>query len=249
MFSANPKSVSIIQYLTTVLAVVGLFYFDFTLQEYLLVILGHFLYSGIGVSMMMHRYYTHNSFEFRSNIIKWICTWFAIVAGRGSMIGWTYLHRMHHKYSDTKQDPHYPSLSFKGIFFPKYSQFDKHINLRLVKDLLTKENIFIDKYYILFLIIWAVTLLLISPALFYFFWVLPVALTHLLLNSFLYLGHKYGYHLHETKDNSTNLWPYGFLLWGEGWHNNHHKDPKRWNLQEKWWELDVVGLLIGVLKK
>lgn len=249
MFASSPKSVSTIQYFTSILAIAGLFYFDFTLVSACILFISYFLYSGVGVSMMMHRYYTHKSFEFKRPVVKWICTWFALMAGRGGIIGWVYIHRLHHAYSDTEKDPHYCSLNFKGIFFPKYSKFVSEINLRLVRDLLSKNFVNIDKYYNLMVAAWCVLLITISPELFYFGWVVPVALTHILLNSFLYFGHTHGYRTHRHRDNSTNLWPYGFLLWGEGWHNNHHKNPGNWNLHEKWWELDVVGLLIRMVKK
>ena len=249
MFASSPRSVSSIQYLTSSLAVLGLFFFDFNLFNCFILLIGYFLYSGIGVSMMMHRYYTHNSFEFRNPVVKWIFTLFALMAGRGGIIGWVYIHRLHHAFSDTEKDPHHTSLNFKGIFFPKYSQFTAKIDLRIVRDLLSKEFIFIDKYYNLLIVAWCALLATIGLEFLYFGWIVPVALTHILLNSFLYFGHTHGYKNHNHRDNSTNLWPYGFLLWGEGWHNNHHKNPRNWNLREKWWELDIVGSVIRMVKK
>lgn len=249
MFASSPRSVSSIQYLTTTLALAGLFFVDFTSTNLVLLLIGYFLYSGVGVSMMMHRYYTHKSFEFKHPVVKWICTWFALMAGRGGVIGWVYIHRLHHAHSDTEKDPHYSSLTFLGIFFPKYNRFVSNINLRIVRDVLSKEFIFIDKYYNLLVLIWCSILAVFGLDVLYFGWIVPVALTHILLNSFLYFGHTFGYKNHSHRDNSTNLWPFGFLLWGEGWHNNHHKDPSKWNLHEKWWELDVVGLVIRMIKK
>jgi stearoyl-CoA desaturase (delta-9 desaturase) len=249
MFASSSKSVFIIQCTTIMLSLIGIFLFDFNLQNYLILLLGYFLYSGIGVSMMLHRYFSHRVFEFKSNILKWVCTWFALMAGRGSIIGWVYIHRVHHKAADTVNDPHYSSLSLWGMLFPDYSKFDKSVNLRVIKDLLKKEYINIDKYYNLLVLAWAVLLFLISPELCYFGWVLPVALTHIMFNSFLVIGHKFGYRNHDTDDSSTNFWPYAITLWGEGWHNNHHKNPGAWNLKEHQWEIDIVSYVIRLLKK
>ena len=249
MFASSSKSVALIQYTTFIIAFLGLFLYDFTLQNYLLLLIFYFLYSGIGVGMMMHRYFSHNVFEFKSKIIKWICIWFALMAGRGGILGWVYIHRSHHKTSDTVSDPHYPSLTPWGMLFPDYSKFDKDVNLRVVKDLLKKEYIEIDKYYNLLVIGWAAILFLIDPNLFYFGWVLPVILTHIMFNSFLVIGHKFGYRNHSTTDNSTNFWPYAITLWGEGWHNNHHKRPGSWNLKERWWEIDIISFVIRLVRK
>jgi fatty-acid desaturase len=249
MLRSNSNSVIVIYVISMIITVAGLWHFDFTIGNYLLIVLGYFLYSGIGVSMMMHRYYTHKSFEFKNSLIKWIFTIFALAAGRGATIGWVYIHRLHHAYSDTEKDPHVPNLNIWNLFFPKYSHFDGKVNLRLVKDLLKEPHIFIDKYYNLLILIWAVILYSISPNLFYFGWVIPVALTHIALNSFLYFGHAYGYTNHSHRDDSKNLWPFSVLLWGEGWHNNHHKNPSNWNLSEKWWEIDIIGFIIRFIKK
>ena len=249
MFSSSPKSVSIIQYATTICALVGLYFFNFTLQSYLLILLGYFLYSGIGVSMTLHRYYTHKSFEFKHPILKWIATWFALMSGRGGIIGWVYIHRMHHAFSDTDKDPHMTNFNLKGMFFPSYKNFDKNINLKLVRDLLKRQYTNMDKYYNLLILAWILFLLCIDIELLYFGWIIPVALTHLILNSFIYVGHLAGYKNHNHRDESKNLWIYGILFWGEGWHNNHHSNAKNYSMQEKWWEIDIIAQVIKLIKK
>lgn len=249
MFASNPKSVSIIQYTTMLIGIVGLFYFELNLQSYLMMLVGYFLYSGIGISMTMHRYLTHKSFEFKYPIIKWICIWFALMAGRGGLLGWVYIHRMHHAFSDTDKDPHTPNFSLKGMFFPKYSHLTQNINLRIVKDLLVKEYTVLDKYYNLLIAAWVLLLLAIDPSVLFFFWIVPVALTHLILNSFIYAGHLTGYKSHQHRDQSRNLWIYGILFWGEGWHNNHHANPQNYSMGEQWWEIDLIKYVIGICKK
>jgi len=100
-----------------------------------------------------------------------------------------------------------------------------------------------------FIILWSVLLLILSPAIFYFLYVIPVFLTFVSLDLFVLLTHKYGYISHSTTDNSKNNWFISLILWGEGWHNNHHNNPRKWNLKENWWEIDLLSYCIMLVKK
>jgi stearoyl-CoA desaturase (delta-9 desaturase) len=249
MIASSAKNISILQLVSLVLTVAGFFIFDFTLISLVYVLVGYFLYSGIGVSMTLHRYYSHHSFEFRSDIFKWICTWFAIVAGRGSPLGWVYVHRTHHKLADTDRDPHDPTTIGWKIFFPHLLDYGDSINKRLIIDMLSKLHVNINKYYMLFIIGWSIALLMISPAVFYFFYVVPFTLSYIALDLFVFLSHTYGYRNFETKDDSKNNWFISLILWGEGWHNNHHRYPGSYSMRIKWWEIDLLGIFISFLKK
>ena len=35
--------------------------------------------------------------------------------------------------------------------------------------------------------------------------------------------------------------------WGEGWHNNHHANPRAWSYREKWWEWDPGAAVVWVI--
>lgn len=248
LFSASAGFISIIQIVSLLVTILGFWVFDFNAHAIGIILLGYFLYSGIGVSMMLHRYYTHKSFEFKYPVLKYIFGWFAIQAGRGSIIGWVHIHREHHAYSDTDKDPHAPNINGWRVFFPHILNYGQHIKKYLIRDLFTHGHLWINRYYKLLILFWMFLLIIIDPWLFYFLWAVPIALTHLVLNSFTFFGHSIGYTNHKHRDQSKNLWPFGILLWGEGWHNNHHKNPKNWSLQEKWWEVDIVGHIIKYIK-
>lgn len=249
MFSASAKTLSILQLIFGSLSLIGIFIFSFNCYNILLVLLGYFLYSGIGVSMTMHRYFSHKSFEFRSKFLERFCVWFAILAGRGSPLGWVYVHRMHHTHSDTDLDPHDPKTVGWKIFFPHIIKYGEKINKRVIRDMLTTEHVFINTHYLWFIIGWSLLLLLISPELLYFFYILPFTLSYIALDLFVLLTHKYGYRNHDTKDNSRNNWFISIILWGEGWHNNHHRYPHKHYLKEKIWEIDILGKCIQIIKK
>ena len=59
--------------------------------------------------------------------------------------------------------------------------------------------------------------------------------------------HLWGYRNYETDEDSRNNIIIGFLANGEGWHNNHHADPRSARHGHHWWEIDVTWLTIRLL--
>lgn len=250
MFSANAKVLSNLQMAVLLFALAGLFFFEFTTLYVLLAVIFFYLYSVLGISITMHRYYSHKSFEFSSPIIKWFSTFIAIVSLRGSPLGWTYIHRLHHSFTDTEKDPHSPhNLGLKLFFLKDIEPHSSKLNMFVVKDMMNQHQLFINKYYFLIVFSWAVLLGMINPVLIYFCWILPAAVVHLSQAAFNYFAHTSGYRNFESRDKSTNnifLWPF---IMGDAWHNNHHANAKLETTKTTWWELDPAAWFIGAVKK
>ena len=51
--------------------------------------------------------------------------------------------------------------------------------------------------------------------------------------------HRWGYRNYETDEGSRNNVLVGLVSNGEGWHNNHHADPRSARHGHRWWEFDV----------
>jgi stearoyl-CoA desaturase (delta-9 desaturase) len=51
----------------------------------------------------------------------------------------------------------------------------------------------------------------------------------------------------DSTNNSTNNWWVALLTFGEGWHNNHHADPRSVRHGLAWYELDINWLCIRAL--
>ncbi len=62
-----------------------------------------------------------------------------------------------------------------------------------------------------------------------------------------WFGHIYGYVNYKVENTSKNLFPFDFLMMGEGYHNNHHKHATNANFGVKWYEIDMTFLIIKVL--
>jgi stearoyl-CoA desaturase (delta-9 desaturase) len=63
------------------------------------------------------------------------------------------------------------------------------------------------------------------------------------------LSHLWGYRAYDTRDQSRNNWLVGLMANGEGWHNNHHWDPRSAAHGHRWWEFDVTFLTIRLLER
>lgn len=247
IFSSTPNALVILQLLSFIITIVGAFFIDFSYWYLVLLVLFFYLYSILGVSMTLHRYYTHKSFELNPTF-KWLCTGIALLAGRGSPIGWVYIHRLHHAFSDKEKDPHSPHnpkyrfLGFKPIKQEKVNHF-------IIRDIIDPVQLKIDKYYLLIILLFVCLLAIIDKNLVYYIWAVPVFMVSMSQAMFNYFAHKYGYRNFETKDRSTNnmyLWP--FIL-GDAWHNNHHAHAEKPSTKIKKFEFDPVIIIINLIKK
>ena len=248
LFSSSPNTLRIIQLLSIALIILCPFVAEFSWQYLLLAIFMFYGYSVFGISMMLHRYYSHKSFKLNS-FVKWFFTVFAVLAGRGSPLGWVYIHRIHHATSDTEKDPHSPhNENFNFIGF-KPVQENKKINHFIIKELLTTAHIKIDQYYLLVILSFLILLSIINVNLIFYMWAIPVFVVSITQTMFNYFAHTKGYRNFETTDCSTNnfyLWP--FIL-GDAWHNNHHANAANVSTKVLKYEYDPIGVLINFIKQ
>ncbi len=241
------KMLSLIQYAVLASAIVGAFLVQWSPLMVITFLVFFYLYGVVGMGMMMHRFWSHKSFEFKSPILQKLFTFVSIISVRGSPLAWVHIHRTHHAHADTDKDPHKPE---KLRLFSFKSTYIEQLKIFLIKDMLTAEHKFIHEYYLLFILAWILILVLISPTLLYFAWILPVCLNQVSQDLWNYYSHvDTGYRNFETKDNSRNviwLWP---LIMGDTWHNNHHNNPKSETTKVKQFEFDPVAYLIKLVKK
>ena len=166
--------------------------------------------SGLGVAVGYHRVFSHRTHK----LPTWkenIILWLGAMSAQGSALFWVAVHRgYHHPYADTKRDIHSP------VAYSKWHAFMGWLN----PDTCKKVNL---RY---------------SMAACF----LPGLLGLLQDTLINVVGHTkllIGYRNFETKDNSHNNLIFGYLAWGQGWHNNHHHNPKAFDFGGKrWWELD-----------
>lgn len=248
-FSSTPSTVFVLQIFSLLMIISGIFFVDVSYFYIGASVVFFYLYSVVGISLMLHRYYSHKNFKL-NNFLKTAFTFIAVLAGRGSPLGWTYVHRIHHSAADTEKDPHSPHFdTFKFIGFKPAYDTKKQINYFIIKDLLSPFHINIDKYYVLIILLFLVVLLIIDINLIFYIWAVPVFIVSVTQTMFNYFAHKFGYRNFNTRDKSTNcifLWP--FIL-GDAWHNNHHHNAANISTKIKWWEFDPLVPIIKLINQ
>lgn len=202
-----------------------------------------FLMNGVGVVIGYHRYYSHKSFEFKYKFIKIIVLLFGTLSCSGSALGWSGIHREHHKFSDTDRDPHSASRGFWAMLSLNYSSdFSPRMVVDLYKDRLV---MWFHTYYFIPIAIYAVFL--------YFYFGLEGLVIALCIPAFLSVSAEgaTNYINHKDKDEykASNVWWMNFFSFGDGWHKNHHESPTSWTTKERWYQFDPCGFVIGCIKR
>jgi len=161
---------------------------------------------------------------------------------------WVAIHRKHHRFSDQEGDPHSPhvhgfwNILGRGVMY--YVREGKNTQTMLSYGKGTPNDWIERKLYtpynfygillmliidlVLFgpwgLLVWGIQLAWIP------FWAAGV------ING---VGHWFGYKNGDTRDQSTNIVPWGILIGGEELHNNHHINPADPKMSRRWFEFDI----------
>ncbi len=232
-------------------------WFVLTTEQYYLLLVSlvvWFLIGPVSQVLTLHRLLSHRSFKvtrFTENILSLL----SVISTVGPTMSWVSTHRIHHAKTDTDLDPHSPNINRKFSFIRGlqvwlgYGWKMHKLTPLLVKDLMRNPvHKFIFDNYFKLLISYIIILFLIDPVLVLFAYALPMTGTILLVGIVNVLGHVHGYRTYETRDLSTNSWIANIFSMGDGWHNNHHANPQNYRAGEKWWEWDLMGRIIDVIR-
>jgi len=210
----------------------------------------------LAVTVFLHRSQAHKSVELHPILSHFFRFWLWLTTGMVTK-QWVAIHRKHHRFTDESEDPHSPKVYglmrvlFKGAFL--YNNASKDQKMVLQYGVGTPDDWLERKLYsphsrlgillmlvidlVLFgpwgLIVWGIQMIWIP------FWAAGV------VNG---IGHWWGYRNGQTKDNSRNILPIGFVIGGEELHNNHHLEPASAKLSRRWFEVDIGWWYINLFK-
>ncbi len=241
----------------------------FTPSGLVLAILGHFVFGMFGITIGYHRLLTHRGFT----CPKWLEHTLATLGMcnlQDSPARWVAIHRMHHQHSDHQPDPHTPLASFlwahMGWVVCRHRSLDKTSHYeRYVRDLLRDPfYLKLERQHRWLLVFIAHAFLFVAAGAIvgYFvggssseavryaaswgFWAVAVRTVFVLHGTWAVnsLAHTFGYRNYETREHSTNNWLVALFSHGEGWHNNHHAQPRSAAHGHRWFEFDMSWWVI-----
>ena len=210
----------------------------------------------ISVTLFLHRSQAHRGIYFHPIISHFMRFWLWLTTGMNTK-AWVAIHRKHHRYCETQDDPHSPhvygifKVLFAGAWLYASAANDKQMissygvgtpNDWIENKIYTPHpwlgvfimlliNLLIFGYW--GLLIWGIQMIWIP------FWAAGV------VNG---LGHYWGYKNGVTKDKSKNISPFGIIIGGEELHNNHHLEPKNPKLSRRWFEFDLGWVWFNIFK-
>jgi fatty-acid desaturase len=238
----------------------------------ILLVLGVYVFGTLGINIGYHRLLTHRGFS----CPRWLEHTFAILGAccaEESPIVWVGWHRQHHEVADQELDPHSPVTSFLwghiGWLVIKNSNSEAGPLIRRYSTDLASDPLYAwledsDNWIKVALVPWGVYFVLgfgavslaggatadaIQFGLSLVVWgaAARMVLAWHVAWSINSVTHLWGYRNYQTPDNSRNNTFIGLISNGEGWHNNHHADPRSAKHGHSWREPDVAWLSIRVL--
>jgi stearoyl-CoA desaturase (delta-9 desaturase) len=211
----------------------------------------------VAVTIFLHRHQAHRALDLHPVASHFFRFWLWLTTGMDTK-EWVAVHRKHHAKVETPEDPHSPQIHGIG----RVLSAGVFLYVREARDRGTLEKFghgtpddwiethlyarwpsfgpvlmaFVDV--VAFGIgpgssIFAVQMIWIP------FWAAGV------ING---IGHYWGYRNYPVEDASTNIVPWGILIGGEEFHNNHHAHPSSAKLSSAWYEFDIGWMYIRLLE-
>ncbi len=225
------------------------------------VFLGTYCLNMTYISVFYHRGFTHESIRIHPKLRKFIVISGSWITGI-DLKAWACMHRMHHMYSDTMNDPHSPKrwgllgtmlgqlrsyeLTIRGLMRkkPEYTNIVRDLDFDV--SLLNRKRLWALPY-ALHAAVWLTCGMVFNSWLLgyaYFAGMMSHPIQGWLVNAF---GHAHGYRNFKTSDDSRNNTLVALTCFGEGFQNNHHRFPKSAKFSMRWFELDFGWFITQVL--
>jgi stearoyl-CoA desaturase (delta-9 desaturase) len=257
-------------HLVALLAVLPWF---FSWTGLVLAVAGVYVFGSLGINLCYHRLLTHRGLT----CSKWLEHGLAVLGVccmQDTPARWAAVHRRHHEHSDAQEDPHSPLVNFLwghvgwmlvenrdltglGIYDRYAKDILRDPFYRRMEQTLLYPVIVVASWGVFFLGGVAASLLdgggvaqaaqFGASLLIWGVFVRAVVVWHITwsVNS---AAHLWGYTNYATGEQSRNNWFVAMISCGEGWHNNHHADPRSARHGHRRWEIDLVFTVIQAME-
>lgn len=229
----------------------GLSFWGYVIAAFILVQI-----SMMAVTLYLHRDQAHRSLDLHPVLRHFFRFWIWSTSGMLTR-EWVAVHRKHHAYCETENDPHSPRVyGLRKVLTEgaELYQAEKSNPETLEKFGRGAPDDWMEKnVYLRFPHAGIVFTVLMDLLLFGVPGIIIIAIQMASMPVFAAgiingLGHHSGYRNFECDDAATNLVPWAFLIGGEELHNNHHAFPTSAKFSVRPWEFDIGWMYITIFQ-
>jgi len=217
----------------------------------------YYFFSGFGITLGYHRYFSHKAFK-AAGVLDVILMLAGSAALQGSVKWWCMLHRAHHRFTDTDDDPYNARRGFW------YSHFGWLLLQQIeIKRVVPMEDLRANK-----VVTWQHNnyfwlgpfMTLILPTIicglfwgdirggFYIAGVFRLLFVHHSTWCVNSVAHWFGHFTFDDTISPRDSIFTGLLTLGEGYHNFHHEFPNDYRNGFHYWDYDPTKWLISFLR-
>lgn len=206
----------------------------------------------MAVTLYLHRDQAHRAIDLHPVLRHFFRFWIWCTSGMLTR-EWVSIHRKHHAYCETPDDPHSPQVyGLKKVLFEGAELYRAETQNaetlekfgRGTPDDWIERNIYLRFPFA------GIILMLVANLLFFgipgitIFAIQMMSMPVFAAGIINGVGHHSGYRNFECDDAATNIVPWGVLIGGEELHNNHHAFPTSAKFSVRSWEFDIGWLYI-----
>ncbi|RMG45434.1 MAG: acyl-CoA desaturase [Acidobacteria bacterium] len=224
---------------------------------YVLVALAMTHMTVVAVTIFLHRAQAHRSVTLHPAVEHALRFWLWLTTGLRTK-EWVAVHRKHHAKVETADDPHSPRVKglwkvvFGGVGLYRAAAADPETLATYGKG--TPDDAMERRVYAAHPMLGIVLMAAVDLALFgaagALIWIVQMIWIPFwaagVING---IGHRIGYRNFDTRDDSSNIVPWGVIMGGEELHNNHHARPGSARLSHRWFELDIAWIYLLALER
>jgi stearoyl-CoA desaturase (delta-9 desaturase) len=224
--------------------IISMFFITNIVTYFITFIVSYIIIYWLGIQAGSHKLFSHKTWTPKNDTIKYIIAIIGCFGLMGGPITWSQIHRHHHIYSDTDNDPHSPKNGRLHAYFLWLLDLP-NFSLISVKDML-KDNILIkiNNHCKMIVIVLLASIFLIDLNIFAGILLASVLTFHseMFVNAFLHDN------INGNWVAKNNTW-LSYISGGSSLHENHHENPKLNNFALTRYQLDGSYWFIKLLSK
>lgn len=208
------------------------------------------------VTIFLHRHQAHRALTLHPISSHFFRFWLWLTTGMVTR-EWVAVHRKHHAKCETEADPHSPQVwgiwrvLFRGVGL--YRTASTNVDTigsygRGTPNDWLERNVYARHRFLGIAVMAVIDIVLFGAVGLIIFGVQMLWIPFWAAGVINGVGHFWGYRSFETQDASRNIIPFGVLIGGEEFHNNHHAYAYSAKLANKWWEFDIGWFYIRAME-